>query len=307
MISTTQKTIKNTMTCTGVGLHSGNNVTMTVRPAAPNTGIVFRRTDLETTDRSVTDLPARHDNVVDTTLCTMLGNEAGTRLGTVEHLMAALAGLEISNLIIEVDADELPIMDGSSAPFIVLIECAGVIDQGVARKALRILKKVEIEENDRRVAFVPDETFSIRCGIEFETSVIAQQNYAFFLFDDAFKREISRARTFGFLHQAEYLRSRGLARGASLDNAIVIENDTILNDGGLRFDNEFVRHKILDAIGDMYLAGGPIIGCLEAHASGHSLHNALLRAVFADPTAYEWVDNSMSANLQNDAFAVAAQ
>lgn len=290
MTSTTQKTIRNAMSCSGIGLHSGQPVTMTIRPAAPNTGIIFRRTDLATDDRTITDIPARFDCVQDTTLCSLLGNTAGTRLGTVEHVMAALAGTEIANLLIEVDGPELPIMDGSSAPFVLLVECAGIIDQNVPRRVLRVLKDVYVEDEGRFIRLSPDDVFSVRCGIDFDTRVIANQTYAFFLFNDAFKREISRARTFGFAHQVDMLRSRGLIQGGSLDNAIVIDGDQILNKDGLRFQDECVRHKILDLIGDLYLSGGPIVGRLEAHASGHGLHNALLHALFADPEAYEWVE-----------------
>jgi UDP-3-O-[3-hydroxymyristoyl] N-acetylglucosamine deacetylase len=295
-----QKTIRNTIACKGIGLHTGKLVNMTVRPAAPNSGIVFRRTDLASTDRTITDIPAKYDYMLDTTLCSLLGNAFGTRVGTIEHLMAALAGLEISNIIVEVDTEELPIMDGSSAPFVMLLECAGIVDQAAPRRVLRVLKEVTVVEDNRKIALVPDEVSSIFYGIDFETPVIARQNYAFFLFPDAFKREISRARTFGFAHQVDMLRARGLTRGGSLNNAVVIQDDKILNDGGLRFSDEFVRHKVLDAFGDLYLAGGPILGRLEAQACGHRLHNAILQALFSDEMAYEWVTGPWGGTMKFD-------
>ena len=300
MFCVRQKTIRNTISCKGIGLHTGKLVNMTVRPAAPNSGIVFRRTDLASMDRTITDIPAKYDQMLDTTLCSLLANAVGTRIGTVEHLMAALAGLEISNIIVEVDTEELPIMDGSSAPFVMLLECAGIIDQAAPRRVLRVLREVTVVEDDRKIALVPDEVSSIFYGIDFETPVIARQKYAFFLFPDAFKREISRARTFGFAHQVDMLRSRGLTRGGSLNNAVVIQDDKILNDGGLRFTDEFVRHKVLDAFGDLYLAGGPILGRLEAQACGHRLHNAILHALFADEMAYEWVTGPWGDTMKFD-------
>ena len=274
-----QRTLKNPIHCSGVGLHGGQDVTLRLVPAKPDTGIVFRRVDLKNGAR---DVQARFDNVVDTRLCTVIGNDHGTRIGTVEHLLAALAGCGIDNAIVELDGPEVPIMDGSSEPFVFLIDCAGIEEQPVERDAILVARPVTAEAGDARATLEPAKAFTIRLGIDFESQAIGRQDLFLELSDDAFKREISRARTFGFLHEVEALRAMGLARGGSLDNAIVVDGDKVVNEDGLRFDDEFVRHKVLDCIGDLALAGAPLLGHFSGTRAGHALNNQLLRALFAD-------------------------
>jgi len=274
-----QRTLKTAIDCSGIGLHSGQNVSMTLCPAAPDTGIIFRRTDLKNGAR---DVPARFDAVCDTRLCTTLMNDHGTRIGTVEHLMAALMGCGIDNAVIELDSPEVPIMDGSSEPFVFLIDCAGVAEQKAVRRSLVVRRPVAIEENGARAALEPADGFTISLDIEFASQAIGRQELYLEVSRESFKDQICRARTFGFLHEVEALRAAGLARGGSLENAVVVDGDTILNDDGLRFDDEFVRHKVLDCIGDMALAGHSLTGHLRARRTGHGLNNRLLRALFAD-------------------------
>ncbi len=274
-----QRTLKNPIHCNGVGLHGGQDVTLRLVPAKPNTGIIFRRTDLKNGAR---DVAAQFDKVIDTRLCTVLGNDHGTRIGTVEHLLAALAGCGVDNAIIELDGPEVPIMDGSSEPFVFLIDCAGVEEQPVEREAISVIRPVTVENNGACATLEPAKAFTIRLGIDFKSEAIGRQDLFLELTDDAFKREISRARTFGFLHEVEAMRAMGLARGGSLDNAIVVDGDSIMNEDGLRFDDEFVRHKVLDCIGDLALAGGPVLGHFVGDCTGHALNNQLLRALFAD-------------------------
>lgn len=281
-----QKTLKGAINCTGVALHSGNKVSMMLKPADPDTGIIFRRTDVQ---GQGAEIPARWDHVVDTRLCTVLGNDKGVTVSTVEHLMAALAGAGIDNAVIDINGPEVPIMDGSSQPFVFLIDCAGVATQDQPRKALRIKKSVCVDMDGPMASLDAADGFAISFEIEFESRAIARQTLGLGLKDGAFKAELARARTFGFLDQVEQLRAAGLARGGSLDNAVVVSGDKIMNEDGLRFDDEFVRHKILDAVGDLYLAGGPILGHFHGSCSGHMVNNKLLRAVFADDSAYEWV------------------
>jgi len=281
-----QRTLKNEIDCTGIGLHSGARIAMTLRPAAPDTGILFRRTDVAGDAALV---PARWDMVGDTRLCTALVNHQGVRVGTVEHLMAAFAGCGVDNAIVEVDGPEVPVMDGSSAPFVFLIECAGVVGQNATRRAIRVLAPVVVTDGPKRAALLPGEGFSLDVEIDFASRAVAHQNCSFRLAEGSFKRELARARTFGFMHEVEYLRSVGLARGGSLENAVVVNGDRILNEGGLRYDDEFVRHKVLDAIGDLYLAGAPIVGRFEGVQSGHHLNNELLRRLFATEGAWCWV------------------
>jgi UDP-3-O-[3-hydroxymyristoyl] N-acetylglucosamine deacetylase len=284
-----QKTLKTEIGCTGVALHSGLKTSLTLKPAAENTGIRICRTDLLNGAREII---VNWENVVDTRLATTVGNDHGSTVSTVEHLAAALAGCEIDNVLIEVDGPEIPIMDGSSAPFVFLIECAGTVEQSAARKAIKILKPVTVGDENRSVSIVPAEDFSLAFEIDFDSSAIDRQERTFQRIGADFKSDIARARTFGFDHEVEALRSAGLARGGSLENAVVVSGDKILNEGGLRFDDEFVRHKILDCVGDLYLAGGPIIGEVIASKSGHELNNALLRAVFADNDAWTRVEAS---------------
>ena len=261
---------------------------MSLYPADPNTGILFRRTDIPGQNATI---PARFDHVSDTRLCTTLSNEAGVQIATVEHLMAALAGCEIDNVIIEVNGMEVPIMDGSAEPFVFLIECAGTVHQNAARRVLRVKKPVFILEGGAEASLTPASVdqpdLTIDLNIDFNNAAIGQQNLSLTISSSSFKSEICRARTFGFMEDVEALRQSGLAKGGSLENAVVISGGNILNEDGLRYKDEFVRHKILDCIGDLYLAGNPLVGTFSGHRSGHDLHNKLLRQLFADPTAWE--------------------
>ena len=279
-----------------MGLHSGVEVGLALKPAGPNTGIVFRRTDLDALPDDCL-IPARWDTVCDTTMCTTLANDAGAKVATVEHLMAALAGCGVDNILVELDGPEVPVMDGSSAPFVFLIECAGLQAQNAARRAVRVLKQVEVWSEDSRVALVPSEGFSVSLEIDFDTTAIQNNDGFFDLHNGGFKREICRARTFGFESDIERLMELGLAQGGSLDNAVVIgENDEILNEGGLRYCDEFVRHKVLDCVGDLYLTGGPLLGHFSGYRSGHSLNNQLLRELFADSDAWEYCEEAPRAS-----------
>jgi UDP-3-O-[3-hydroxymyristoyl] N-acetylglucosamine deacetylase len=283
-----QQTLKNAIHCTGVGLHSGKSVTMRLHPAPAGTGISFVRTDL---DRG-TVIPARWDNVVDTRLCTVVGTADGTTVGTVEHLMAALAGCGIDNAVVELDGPEVPIMDGSSAPFVFLIDCAGTQVQNRPRRLLRILKTVCVEDGAKSALLSPSPVPICSFEIEFDSAAVRRQVGHVHLDPSGFKRELARARTFGFLHEVDLMRRNGLARGGSLDNAVVISGDRVLNEGGLRFRDEFVRHKMLDSVGDLYLAGGPILGHFHGVRSGHALNNRLLHTLFADPESHAWEEEN---------------
>jgi UDP-3-O-[3-hydroxymyristoyl] N-acetylglucosamine deacetylase len=285
-----QHTIKNSISCSGVGLHSGASISLTLKPAEANTGIVFVRTDLRASSEECR-VPARWDMVSDTTMCTTLSNEAGVKVATVEHLMAALAGCGVDNLLVELDGPEVPIMDGSAAPFVFLVECAGLRPQDAARRAIRVLKQVEVWGEDNRIALLPSDGFSVSFEIDFETAAIENNDGFFDLHNGGFKREICRARTFGFESDVQRLMDLGLARGGSLDNAVVIgNNDEILNEGGLRYGDEFVRHKVLDCVGDLYLSGGPMLCHMVGFRSGHTLNNQLLRKLFADKDAWEFCE-----------------
>ncbi len=280
-----QRTLKSKISCKGVALHSGDKVVMTLKPAACGAGIVFRRTDIAGGGAFI---PASWDRVVDTRMCTVLGNEDGVTVGTVEHLMAALAGCRIDNALIEINGPEVPIMDGSSAPFVFLVECAGVQEQDEPRRFIRIEKPISIRDGFRTATLSPADGFSLSFEIDFDNQAISHQTISLGLAKGSFKKELARARTFGFLHDAEKLRAAGLARGGSLDNAIIISGGRILNEGGLRFDDEFVRHKALDAVGDLYLAGAPVIGRFDGICSGHDANNKVLQALFADPGAWSY-------------------
>lgn len=284
---TKQKTLKSAIGCTGIALHSGRKTTLNLKPAEANAGIRIRRTDLV---NGASEIVVDWSKVVDTQLATTVGNDYGTTVSTIEHLMSALAGCEIDNLVIEVDGPEIPIMDGSAAPFVFLIECAGVVELEAPRKAIKILKPVTVGNGERSLTILPSDEFSLSFEIDFDNAAIDRQQYAFENLDSDFKADIARARTFGFEKEVDALRSAGLALGGSLENAVVVGEDRILNEEGLRYNDEFVRHKILDCIGDLYLAGGPIIGEVRACRSGHELNNALLRAVFDDDTAWTLVD-----------------
>ncbi|HUY69021.1 MAG TPA: UDP-3-O-acyl-N-acetylglucosamine deacetylase [Alphaproteobacteria bacterium] len=291
---THQQTLRGTIECSGIGVHSGARVRMRLLPAEPDTGIVFIRTDLVNGARKI---PARWDYVVNTKLCTVIGNDHGAQVGTIEHLMAALRACNVDNAIIEIDGAEVPVMDGSSDPFLFMIEMAGIAAQNAPRREIRILAPLEAVREGRRVSLTPGEEPRFSFEIDFEQQPIAAQSYDFTLSPGNFKSEIGRARTFGFYEDVEQLREMGLARGGSLDNAVVIKDDRVINDGGLRYGDEFVRHKLLDAIGDMGLAGAPIIGHFHGYCSGHELNNRLLRALFADPSAWRMAEASTPAEM----------
>ncbi len=280
-----QRTLKEAISATGVGLHNGEKVTLTLRPAAPNTGIVFKRVDLPQPNEIVAAPHAVHD----TRMCSAL-EANGARVATVEHLMSALAGLGVDNVYIDVNAAEIPIMDGSSGPFVFLLQEAGIVEQAAAKKFIRVKKTVEVIEGDKWVRFEPYHGFKIDFTINFDHPVFESSgnNVKIDFASDSYIKEISRARTFGFMHEVEYLRSNGLARGGSLDNAIVLDEYRVLNADGLRYDDEFVKHKVLDAIGDLYMLGHPILGAFYAYKSGHALNNQLLRALLQDETAWEY-------------------
>ena len=276
-----QKTLKKSIHCRGIGLHSGARINLALHPAAPGTGILFRRRD-----EGGTEIAASWRNIVDSTLCTTLGDGNGVTIATVEHLMSALAGLEVDNAIVELDGPEVPVMDGSAAPFVFLIECAGLVEQHAPRRAIKVLKPVHVGGNGKSAALVPDDQFRVSFAIDFASDAIKRQELSFTLDAGDFKHEISRARTFGFLDEVDRMQAAGLARGGSLENAIVISGDRVLNKEGLRYGDEFVRHKVLDALGDLYLAGGPILGHFHGVRSGHALNRELIAALFADATAW---------------------
>ena len=278
-----QTTLNDEISCTGVGLHSGCEVRMTLCPAPANTGIQFRRTDLEIDDI----VSARFDNVVDTQLGTTVANEAGSRVLTIEHLLAAFAGCGIDNAIVELSAEEVPIMDGSAAPFVFLIECAGTKELGAPRKVLKIKRAVRVGDLSRFASLEPSNEFHVDLEIDFTSNAIGKQHHKVRLVNGAFKAELARARTFGFLKDVETLQAMGLARGGSLDNSIVIDGDLVMNQDGLRYGDEFVRHKLLDVVGDLATAGWAIEGHFTGSKTGHALNNELLQAVFADPDNYE--------------------
>ncbi len=285
-----QRTIRETVSTTGVGLHCGTRVVLTLHPAPVDTGIVFRRVDIE----PPVELPANAMGVGDTHMASVLEKD-GVRVSTVEHLMSACAGLGIDNLVIDLNAEEIPIMDGSAASFVFLLQQAGYVEQPAAKKFIRVIRPVEVREGEgaaeKWARLEPWHGYRLSFFIEFNhpaidsTGQTAEVDLSF----ESYIEEIARARTFGFMQDVEMLRGMGLARGGSLENAIVMDEFRILNSGGLRYQNEFVRHKILDAMGDLYLAGHPLLASYTAHKSGHGLNNKLLRALFADPDAYETV------------------
>ena len=281
-----QRTLKNIIRATGVGLHTGVKVYLTLRPAAPDTGIVFRRVDLE----PPVEIQASAHNVTDTRLSTTLERD-GVKVSTVEHLMSALAGLGIDNVYIDLTAQEVPIMDGSASPFVFLIQSAGIEKQNALKKYIRVRKPVEVIEGDKHVRFEPFNGFKLGFTIDFAHPALAHSAHSVTVdfTNTSFIKEVSRARTFGFMQDVETLRSQGLALGGSLDNAIVMDEYRVLNTDGLRYEDEFVKHKILDAIGDLYQLGHPLIGAFTGVKSGHALNNKLLRALLADAEAWEFV------------------
>lgn len=281
-----QRTLKNTIRATGVGLHTGEKVFMTLRPAAPDSGITFRRVDLP----EPVDIPAHAENVGDTQLGTTLVKD-GVRISTVEHLLSAFAGLGIDNAYVDVSAPEVPIMDGSAGPFVFLLQSAGIEHQNAPKKFIRIKRKVRVEDGDKWAEFVPFEGFKVDFSIEFNHPIFKKhsQSASIDFSTTSFLREVSRARTFGFMRDIEALRSKNLTLGGTLDNAIVLDDFRILNEDGLRYEDEFVKHKILDAIGDLYLLGHSLIGEFKGYKSGHELNNTLLRTLVATEGAWEEV------------------
>jgi UDP-3-O-[3-hydroxymyristoyl] N-acetylglucosamine deacetylase len=281
-----QRTLKNSIRATGVGLHTGKKVLMTLRPAPPDTGIVFRRTDLP----QAGEVLAHAENVSDTLLGTTLGRGA-SRVSTVEHLLSAFAGLGVDNAIVELSAPEVPIMDGSAGPFVFLLQSAGIEEQSEPKHFIRIKRRLRVEDGDKWAEFSPFDGFKVNFEIEFNHPIFKRraQRASMDFSTTSFLKEVSRARTFGFMRDLESLRERNLALGGNLDNAIVLDDFRVLNEDGLRYEDEFVKHKILDAIGDLYLLGHSLIGEFSGHKSGHALNNRLLRALLEDVTTWEKV------------------
>ena len=281
-----QRTLKTLISASGVGLHTGQKVRMTLRPAPPDTGVVFRRIDLA----SPVDLPARAELVGETRLSSCLVRD-GVKVYTVEHLMSALGGLGVDNVYVDLDASELPIMDGSASPFVLLIQQAGIVAQAAPKRFLRVVRRVEVRDADKWARLEPFEGYKLSFSIDFRHPVIERstQSVEVNFAETSYLKEIARARTFGFMHEVEDLRDSGLALGGGLDNAVVLDEYRVLNAEGLRFADEFIRHKLLDAIGDLYLLGRPLLGAFAAHKSGHALNNRLLRAVLAQADALETV------------------
>jgi UDP-3-O-[3-hydroxymyristoyl] N-acetylglucosamine deacetylase len=281
-----QRTLKSLVSASGVGLHTGQKARISLRPAPPDTGIVFRRVDMV----PPIDIPARADLVGDTRLASCLLRE-GAKIHTVEHLMSALGGLGIDNAYIDLDAAEVPIMDGSASPFVLLIQQAGIVEQPAAKRFLRVTRAVEVKEGDKWARLDPYQGYKLSFSIEFKHPVIERstQSVAVDFAETSYLKEIARARTFGFMHEVENLRESGLALGGGLDNAVVLDEYRVLNADGLRFADEFIRHKLLDAIGDLYLLGKPLLAAFSAHKSGHALNNRLLRALLAERGALETV------------------
>lgn len=282
-----QRTLKNVIRATGVGMHSGEKVVMTLRPAPADTGIVFRRVDLD----PAFEIRAEAHAVGDTALSSTLVGEDGVRVATIEHLMSALAGLGIDNVYVDLSASEVPIMDGSAGPFVFLIQSAGIAEQNAPKRFIRIKRTVELEDGDKWVRFEPYDGFSVAFEIEFDHPVFRNRNCKLNLdfSTTSYLKEVARARTFGFMRDIEYLRQRNLVLGGSLDNAVVVDDYRVLNADGLRYEDEFVKHKVLDAIGDLYLLGASPLGRFTGYKSGHELNNQLLRKVLADASAWEEV------------------
>lgn len=282
-----QRTLKSIVTATGVGLHGGKKVRMVLRPAAADTGIVFHRVDLD----PVVSLPADPYAVCDTRMCSGLQSAAGDKVGTVEHLMSALAGLGIDNLHVDVDAPEIPILDGSSGPFVFLLRSAGLEEQNAPKRFIRVKKAIEVRDGDKWVKLEPHDGFRLAFSIEFNhpaidnTATTVTVDFA----EQSYERDVARARTFGFMQDVEFMRANGLALGGSLGNAIVMDEYRVLNSEGLRYVDEFVKHKVLDAIGDLYLCGHPLLAAYSAHKGGHAMNNEVLRGLLEDRSAWETV------------------
>jgi len=281
-----QRTLNNMIQATGIGLHTGEKVFLTLHPAPEDTGIIFRRSDLE----PVVEINAKAENVGDTMLSTTL-TKGEVRVSTVEHLLSAMAGLGIDNAVIDITAPEVPIMDGSASPFVFLLQAAGIKEQKKPKKFIRIKKEIKVEDGDKSASFKPFNGFKVGFSIDFDHPAFNNRTLqaSVDFSTTSFVKEVSRARTFGFMHEIEYLRSQGLVRGGSMDNAIVVDEFQVLNEDGLRYEDEFVKHKILDAIGDLYLLGNSLIGEYIGHKSGHGLNNALLRKLMTEDDAWEFV------------------
>jgi UDP-3-O-[3-hydroxymyristoyl] N-acetylglucosamine deacetylase len=288
-----QRTLANSIHCMGVGLHSGAQVSLSLHPAAVNSGIVLHRSDLGLS------YPARFDLVMDTRLCTLLFPEgrADARIGTVEHVMAALAAMGVTNAVIEVDGPEIPVLDGSSAPFLFLIDCAGVVDQNAAATVIEVLRPVRVEDGESFAELLPsaEPGLMLEVAIDFSASIIGRQSLRLELTESNFRHELATARTFAMAAEIDALRKAGLARGGSLDNAVVVDGNRVLNPAGLHCPDEFVRHKMLDAVGDLYLAGGLLQGTFRASRPGHAMNNRLLRALFADSANYALGHHTLAA------------
>jgi UDP-3-O-[3-hydroxymyristoyl] N-acetylglucosamine deacetylase len=309
-MSSVQRTLKNTISCTGIGLHSGKRTTLTLQPMPGGTGIVFRRTDLGP-EAALLDIPARHDHVVDTRLCTVLGHPSrpDLRIGTVEHLLAALVGCGVHNALITLDGPEVPILDGSSESFVFLIDCAGVTEQAAAVNRIEVLRTVRVEHGEAYAELRPSLFgFDMALSIDFAAPAIGQQALSLRLSQDSFRADLARSRTFTLVQEVEALRQAGLARGGSLDNAVVVDGSRILNPTGLRMQDEFVRHKMLDAVGDLSLAGAELSGRFVAHRTGHALNNRLLHALFADDANWRLASHDSATHpvWQAEPIAVAA-
>ncbi|HEY7241913.1 MAG TPA: UDP-3-O-acyl-N-acetylglucosamine deacetylase [Burkholderiales bacterium] len=281
-----QRTLKSFISASGVGLHTGRKVRITLRPAPPDAGIVFRRIDLD----PAVDIPARAELVGEARLASTLV-QGDVKVHTVEHLMSALGGLGVDNVVVEIDAAELPIMDGSASPYVLLAQQAGVEEQAAPKRFLRVKRRVDVVEGDKWARLEPYDGYRLSFSIDFRHPVIERTTQAVTVdfADSSYLKEIARARTFGFMHEVEQLRDAGLIMGGALDNAVVLDEYRVLNSDGLRFADEFIRHKLLDAVGDLYLLGKPLLAAYSAHKSGHALNNKLLRAVLADSTALEEV------------------
>lgn len=282
-----QHTLKTEIVFEGIGLHSGKPVTMVLKPAEADHGIFFIRTDISDRDNAVAAL---WRNVVDSRLCTMIGNADGVTVGTIEHLMAALRGCGVDNVRVELNGPEVPVMDGSSAPFVTKIDGAGTVAQEAPRRAIKVLKEIMVEEEGKRVRLSPAQGSSFSGQIEFPNAVIGKQFFTTTLVNGNFRHDLAEARTFGFLKDVETMRSMGLALGGSLDNAVVLDEGRVMNQEGLRFHNEFIRHKLLDAVGDLLLAGGPILGAYEGFRASHAMNNAILQKLFTTEGAWMMVD-----------------
>jgi UDP-3-O-[3-hydroxymyristoyl] N-acetylglucosamine deacetylase len=286
-----QRTLRNPIGCVGTGLHTGARVSLTLHPSEPDSGVRFVRHDRP----GGSAIPARFDQVCDTTMCTALGDAAGRAVGAVEHLMAALAICEIDNVLVEASGPELPIMDGSAQPFVFLIECAGIVEQARPRRRIEVLKPVSVAAHGKYARLEPAAELILDCEVHLEHPLIASQAMRLAFDPEMCKSAIAGARTFGFAERVEELWSHGLARGGSLKNTVVVSRSRVLNDEGLRFPDEFVRHKVLDSLGDLYLAGAPLRGRFIGRSAGHTMHNKLLRALFADAAAWRLVDDTGSA------------